>query len=86
MVLLGIIMITAPFSKFMSNTATTAVMVVILTPLFAHLEGRNPLKKAMRAAGAESKNSLPKGLRHSEITGCCHILGDIELKRKKGTH
>ena len=47
MVLLGIIMITALFSMFMSNTATTAMMVAILTPLFAHFEGRDPFKKAL---------------------------------------
>ena len=47
MVLLGIISITALFSMFMSNTATTAMMIAILTPLLAHFEGRTPFKKAM---------------------------------------
>lgn len=47
MVLLGIISITALFSMFMSNTATTAMMIAILTPLLAHFEGRAPFKKAM---------------------------------------
>jgi len=47
MVLLGIIMTTALFSMFMSNTATTAMMIAILAPLFTHFEGRDPFKKAM---------------------------------------
>lgn len=47
MVLLGVITITAAFSMFMSNTATTAMMITILTPLFAHFEGRAPFKKAL---------------------------------------
>jgi sodium-dependent dicarboxylate transporter 2/3/5 len=45
-VLLGIIIITALFSKFMSSTATTAMMVAILTPLCAYFEGRDAFKKA----------------------------------------
>ncbi len=47
MVLMGVIAITALFSMFMSNTATTAMMIAILAPLFAHFEGRDPFKKAL---------------------------------------
>ncbi len=47
MVLLGVICITAMFSMFMSNTATAAMMIAILTPLFKHFEGRDPFKKAL---------------------------------------
>lgn len=47
MVLLGIILTTGLFSMFMSNTATTAMMIAILAPLFKHFEGRDPFKKAM---------------------------------------
>jgi len=47
MVLLGVILITALFSMFMSNTACTAMMIAILGPLFAHFEGRDPFKKAL---------------------------------------
>ena len=47
MVLLGIISTTGLFSMFMSNTATTAMMIAIVAPLFKHFEGRDPFKKAM---------------------------------------
>ncbi len=47
MVLLGVIFTTALFSMFMSNTATTAMMIAILAPLFKHFEGRDPFKKAL---------------------------------------
>lgn len=47
MVLFGIISITGLFSMFMSNTATTAMMIALLTPVFKHFEGRPPFKKAL---------------------------------------
>ncbi len=47
MVLLGVILITALFSMFMSNTATTAMMIAILGPVFSHFEGRDPFKRAL---------------------------------------
>jgi sodium-dependent dicarboxylate transporter 2/3/5 len=46
-VLLGVITTTALFSMFMSNTATTAMMIAIVAPLFRHLEGRAGLKQAL---------------------------------------
>jgi sodium-dependent dicarboxylate transporter 2/3/5 len=47
MVLLGIILTTALFSMFMSNTATTAMMIAILGPLLGQFDGRTPFKRAM---------------------------------------
>lgn len=47
MVLLGVILTTGLFSMFMSNTATTAMMIAILNPLFLHLDERGNLKKML---------------------------------------
>jgi len=46
-VLLGVIFTTAVFSMFMSNTATTAMMIAILHPLYTHFEGREPFRRSM---------------------------------------
>ena len=40
-VMLGVMIITALFSMFMSNTATTAMMLSILTPVLALMEGND---------------------------------------------
>lgn len=47
MVLLGVILTTGLFSMFMSNTATTAMMIAVLNPLFLHLDQRGNLKKML---------------------------------------
>ena len=47
MVLLGVILTTGLFSMFMSNTATTAMMIAILNPFFLHLDQRDNLKKML---------------------------------------
>jgi sodium-dependent dicarboxylate transporter 2/3/5 len=47
MVLLGVIFTTGLFSMFMSNTATTAMMIAMLNPFFLHLEERPNLRKML---------------------------------------
>ena len=46
-VLLGLMVITATFSMFMSNTATTAMMLAILAPLMKTVDKDDPGAKAM---------------------------------------
>ncbi len=46
-VLLGLILATALFSMWMSNTATTAMMMTLLTPLLAQLPPREPFRKGL---------------------------------------
>lgn len=47
MVILGMMLITAGFSMFMSNTATTAMMITLVSPLFMNLEEDDPLRKGL---------------------------------------
>ncbi|MEW6015511.1 MAG: DASS family sodium-coupled anion symporter [Candidatus Zixiibacteriota bacterium] len=47
MVLLGVIVTTAVFSMFMSNTAATAMMFAAFTPLFRSFEDRGQFRKAL---------------------------------------
>ncbi|PVZ72171.1 SLC13 family permease [Pelagibaculum spongiae] len=46
-VMLGLMLITAVFSMFMSNTATTLMMLTIVTPLLLHMDKADPGVKAM---------------------------------------
>ncbi len=47
MVVLGVILTTGLWSMFMSNTATTAMMIAILNPFFLNLDNRDNLKKML---------------------------------------
>lgn len=47
MVILGMMLITAGFSMFMSNTATTAMMITLVSPLFLNLQEDDPLRKGL---------------------------------------
>ncbi|PCI08010.1 MAG: dihydroorotate dehydrogenase [Candidatus Cloacimonadota bacterium] len=49
-VLFGMIMITAIFSMFMSNTATTAMMLAILIPVVLGLDSDDPSRKSFALA------------------------------------
>ncbi|MFN0066174.1 MAG: SLC13 family permease [Limisphaerales bacterium] len=45
--LLGVILVTAAFSAWMSNTATTAMMLALVAPLLAGLERGVPFRRAL---------------------------------------
>ena len=47
MVILGMMLITGGFSMFMSNTATTAMMITLVSPLFINLKEDDPLRKGL---------------------------------------
>ena len=46
-VMLGLMAITAIFSMWMSNTATTAMMITLTVPLLAQVDSGDPFKKAL---------------------------------------
>ena len=46
-VLLGVMAITFCFSMFVSNTATTAMMIAVIAPVVASLKDRDPFAKAL---------------------------------------
>ena len=46
-ILMGVITVTALFSMFMSNTATTVMMISIIQPLVGRMEKSNPFRKGL---------------------------------------
>lgn len=50
MIVLGLLLATATLSAFMSNTATTAMMVTVIMPIISQLKGDDPLRKAVALA------------------------------------
>jgi sodium-dependent dicarboxylate transporter 2/3/5 len=48
--LLGVMIVTATFSMWMSNTATAAMMIVLLAPLVSHLPADDPFRKGLMLA------------------------------------
>lgn len=46
-ILIGLMAITFGFSMFVSNTATAAMMISVLTPIIASMQKDNPFKKAI---------------------------------------
>jgi len=56
LVLLGIMVTTAVFSMWMSNTATAAMMITLVAPLLARLPDAEPFRKALVLAVAFAAN------------------------------
>ncbi len=46
-ILLGLMLVTALFSMWMSNTATTAMMMTLVAPMLSHLPSGEPFRKAL---------------------------------------
>ncbi len=46
-IMLGVMLITFIFSMFMSNTATTAMMLMVLGPLMAHIDQNDPYSRGL---------------------------------------
>jgi len=56
LVLLGVMITTATFSMWMSNTATAAMMIMLVIPLLARLPAADPFRKCLVLAVAFSAN------------------------------
>jgi len=56
MVLLGVMLVTAVFSMWMSNTATTAMMVTLVVPMMAQVPEGDPIRKGLLLAVPFSAN------------------------------
>lgn len=56
MVLLGVMLVTAIFSMWMSNTATTAMMVTLVVPMMAQVPEGDPIRKGLLLAVPFSAN------------------------------
>ena len=67
MVLLGIILTTALFSMFISNTATTAMMIAILTPIFNLFEHTERFSKSSGSLSSFCLRILVEWERLSEL-------------------
>ena len=50
LVMLGLMAVTALFSMFMSNTATTAMMITLVAPMLARVPEGDPLRKGLTLA------------------------------------
>ncbi len=46
-VMMGLMLVTAAFSMFMSNTATTAMMITLVAPMLAQIPAGDPVRKGL---------------------------------------